>query len=69
MQSYLFLGYLQREHFYNGIYFDEYNIEFFGRVRPMAGMEIGVSFNYGDKIDFDNTRLGRVFNISPRIYI
>ena len=67
MQSFLFFGYLQREHFYNGIYFDENNINFFGQIRPRAGMEISVSFNYGDRIDFSNTRLGTAFNIAPRI--
>ena len=33
----------------------------------MAGMDIGIDIDYGDHIDFSNTRLGRMFSIGPRI--
>ncbi len=67
LQSIMFLGYNQRERFYDGIYFDEYVIFFFGQVRPMAGMEIGIDIDFGDHIDYDNTRLGRRFSVGPRM--
>ena len=67
LQSFIFLSYFQREHFYNGKYFDENKINFFGQMKPMAGMEIGLDFNYGDTIDFDNTRPGRILSIGPLI--
>jgi hypothetical protein len=67
MQSFIMMEYLQKEHFYNGLCFDEYSINFYTQMRPMAGMESGLDFSYGDKIDYDNTRLGRVLSLGPRI--
>ena len=63
----MFLGYNQGERFYNGKYFDEYAIFFFGRIRPMAGMDIGFDIDTGDRIDFLNTRLGEILTFGPRI--
>ena len=67
LQSFMFLGYNQGERFYNGKYFDEYAIFFFGRIRPMAGMDIGFDIDTGDRIDFLNTRLGEILTFGPRI--
>ncbi len=67
MQTYLYLEYAQGEHFYNSKYFDEYNIYFYGRIRPKAGMEIQLDVDYGDCIDYMNTRLGRMISIAPGI--
>ncbi len=67
MQSYVFLGFSQKDHLYKGINFDEHNLNFFTQMRPIAGMEIGLDLNYGDNIDYDNRRLGRVLSLGPRI--
>jgi hypothetical protein len=67
LQSFVFLGYNQGEHFYNGKYFDEYAIFLFGQIRPMAGMDIGFDLDTGDRIDFLNTRLGKILTFGPRI--
>ncbi|MFC1495397.1 DUF5916 domain-containing protein [Thermodesulfobacteriota bacterium] len=67
MQAYLDLGYSEREHFYNGKYFDEFNIAFFSQIRPKGGMEIQLEAEYGDCIDFANTRLGRMTSLGPRL--
>jgi hypothetical protein len=67
MQSFIFLGYSQGDHYYNGKYFDEYSIFMFGHIRPSSYMEIAMDFDYGDSIDYLNTRLGRMLTISPEI--
>jgi hypothetical protein len=67
LQSFMFLGYGQRQRFYNGNYFDEYFINFFGQMRPLAGMSISLGVNGGDTIDFVNTRLGQALSINPQI--
>ena len=67
MQSFMFLGYNQKDHFYNGRYFDEYSIFLFGHVRPSSYLELAMDFDYGDSIDYLNTRLGRMMTISPEI--
>jgi hypothetical protein len=67
LQSFMFLGYNQGERFYDGEYFDEYVIFFFGRIRPMAGMDIGFDLDVGDSIDYANTRLGKMLTFGPRI--
>lgn len=67
MQSYLDLYYSQKERLYNDKYFDEFNIGFYGNIRPKGGMEIQLQAEYGDCIDYANTRLGRMINIRPLI--
>ena len=39
MQSFMFMGYSQGEEYYNGEFFDEYNIFLFGHIRPRAGLD------------------------------
>ncbi len=67
LQSFLFLGFNQGEEFYNDENFDVYGIFFFGRIRPSSNLEIGIDFDYGDSIDYANTRLGRSLTIGPDI--
>lgn len=67
MQSFMFMGFNKGEKLYNSIFFDEYSIFFFGHIRPMAGLDIGFDINTGDRIDYYNTRLGKVFSFGPRV--
>jgi hypothetical protein len=67
MQSFMFLGFNQGERFYNDEYFDVYAIFLFGRIRPTSNLEIGIDFDYGDSIDYVNTRLGKSLTIGPDI--
>ena len=67
MQSFMFLGFNKGESFYNDEYFDVYGIFLFGRIRPTSNLEIGMDFDYGDSIDYANTRLGRSLTIGPEI--
>jgi hypothetical protein len=67
LQSFIFLGFNQGEEFYNDEYFDVYGVFLFGRIRPTSNLEIGMDFDYGDSIDYVNTRLGRALTIGPDI--
>lgn len=67
MQSFMFMGYNHGEKFYNGQFFDVYNVFFFGHIRPLASVDIGFDISTGDGIDYFNTRSGREFTISPQI--
>jgi hypothetical protein len=67
MQTYLDLGITQKECFYNNEYFDEYFINFYGRMRPMAGMEIQLDAEFGDRIDYMNTRSGKMLTVGPAL--
>ena len=67
MQAYLDLSYTQGERLYNNQYFDEYNVHFYGSIKPWAGMELQLETDFGDCIDFMNTRIGRMISLSPQI--
>ena len=67
MQSYMLITYNQGERFYNGKFFDEYTLGFIGRITPWAGVEFSVESNFGDSIDFVNTRPGRMLSIAPQL--
>ncbi|MBN1905334.1 MAG: carbohydrate binding family 9 domain-containing protein [Deltaproteobacteria bacterium] len=65
MQSFMFLTYRQGEELYNGVFFDKYTASLFGRIRPLAGVDISLDASYGDDIDYYNTRTGRQFSFGP----
>ena len=65
MQSFLHFNFNRREHFYNGQFFDEYVVHFFGNIKPRAGMFIGLNIDTGDRIDYANTRLGQILTVGP----
>jgi hypothetical protein len=67
MQAYLDLEFTRGESFYNSKFFEEYKIAFESIIKPMAGMEIRLDADFGDSIDFMNTRLGRMITLGPRI--
>ena len=66
-QSFMFLGYGQRRRFYEDRYFQEYFVNFFGQMKPLSGMSIGLGANGGDTIDFANARLGQQITVSPQV--
>ena len=66
-QSFLHFNYNKRKHFYNGRFFNEYVVNFFGNIQPRAGMIFGLNINTGDRIDFANTRPGWIFTVNPDV--
>ena len=67
LQSFVFLVYRWGDELYNNIYFDKYSVSLFGRIKPMAGVDISLDVSYGDSIDYLNTRSGKQFSINPWI--
>ncbi|MBN2418337.1 MAG: carbohydrate binding family 9 domain-containing protein [Deltaproteobacteria bacterium] len=67
LQSFVFLVYRRGDELYNNIYFDKYSISLFGRIKPMAGVDISLDVNYGDSIDYLNSRSGTQLSINPWI--
>lgn len=65
MQSFIVLGYNKGERFYNSRNFNEYSLSYFMRIKPTTNLDISLDINYGDKIDYVNTRLGKRLSISP----
>lgn len=66
-QSFLHFNFNRREHFYNGRFFDEYVVHFFGNIQPRSGITVGININTGDRIDFANTRPGWIFTARPNV--
>jgi len=52
---------------YNGVEFDRTDLQIHNCMTPWAPTELWVTFYYGDKIDYDNTRLGRRMRVAPGI--
>ena len=67
LQSFMFLTYRQGDKFYFNRNFDTYSISLFGRMKPMAGVDLSLDVSYGDSIDYSNIRPGRQLSINPWI--
>ncbi len=65
LQSFLSFSYRWGDELYNDIYFDKYTVSLFGRMKPMAGVDISLNIDYGDAIDYLNTRSGKQLSINP----
>ena len=65
LQSFVFLVYRWGDELYNDINFDKYTISLFGRMKPMSGVDMSLDVDYGDAIDYLNTRSGRQLSINP----
>jgi len=66
-QSTIAVGRVIRARLFDDILFDEEF--FFGRLQatPRRGLELQMRYGFGDRIDFDNSRLGENVRLSPRI--
>ncbi len=67
LQSHLSFNGTSRKTLFDGNYFDENIIRMFIQAFPVSGLRLELFARFGDQIDFDNTRLGEVFFISPEI--
>jgi hypothetical protein len=52
---------------YNGVEFDHRELQLHNCMAPRGGTDFFVNLTFGDKIDYDNTRLGRRLRINPGI--
>lgn len=67
LQSYLELGGLQSDVFYNGSFFDRSYVSLYGEVRPADGLFAALFVKRGDDIDFENTRPGKLAQFEPTL--
>ncbi len=67
--SYMSAFYRQGEEFYNGRFFDKSRTGIFGRVRPAAGVDMSLDINFGDDIDYMNTRQGKQVSVNPWVIV
>lgn len=67
LQSEFVLDFGKRESYWNGEYFDETFNQARGSFRPYGDLKLSLRFDWGDKIDFLNTRLGEEFRYRPQI--
>src|SRR5690606_22468187 len=65
VQSYMEIGGLRSEVFYNGILFDRSYGSLYGEVRPADGVFAALYVSRGDDIDFDNTMPGKLGRFEP----
>ncbi len=65
LQSFIQVGGLNRDLLFDDILFEETKISFYGEVKPMGGLSIGLSSRIGDQIDFANSRLGDELRLAP----
>lgn len=67
LQSEFVLDFGKRESYWNGEYFDETFNQARSSFRPYGDLKLSLRFDWGDKIDFLNTRLGEEFRYRPQI--
>ena len=65
LQSNMRVGIGTRERYWNGESFDESIRLLRAEFQPASGLKMGARFDWGDKVDFDNTRLGEEIRFRP----
>ncbi len=65
MQSFIQVGGLTRDRFFDDVLFDEQRISAYGEFQPRGGLILGMFMSRGDQIDFANTRLGEQTVFEP----
>jgi hypothetical protein len=68
LQSFFFLGGGTRERFFNGVQFDrETFVNTYVEIRPVGDLYLFAEVNFGDQIDFENTRLGDRLRVATQV--
>jgi hypothetical protein len=67
LQSYWELGHVERDRIWNGVRFFEYIWRVRGQIQPIRGVNFSFFARTGDRVDFANTKLGRVLTINPEL--
>lgn len=65
LQSWSRISFEVRDALFDDILFKEKKINFYGQMRPIGGLELGVRMEMGDQIDFSNSRLGDQVYFEP----
>jgi Domain of unknown function (DUF5916)/Carbohydrate family 9 binding domain-like len=64
-QSFLQVGALKRDRFWQGILFDESWWSLYGEIRPNSRIKLGMFIRKGEQIDFRNAKIADVIEVSP----
>ena len=64
-QSHIYVDYSRFREAYNNEEFDQNSFYIHHCAWPIGSLHYWLNFNFGDRIDYDNTRLGKRFRFSP----
>jgi hypothetical protein len=64
-QSHIYIEYSRIKEDYNNEMFDLNTFYIHHCARPIGSLHYWLNFNFGDRIDYNNTRLGKRFRFSP----
>jgi hypothetical protein len=67
MQSFVQLGVFAGKQLWDDRLFTQRGVFMYGQARPRGGLNLSVSINSGDQIDYDNSRLGEQLRIQPSV--
>lgn len=67
LQSSFSVGYNTRERFWDGQLFDEHFIALEGNFRPRRGVKLGLDTQFGEQIDFANSRAADFVRLRPEV--
>lgn len=67
MQSTIEIGTIFRHSLFADKYYQEQQVTFWGEVTPISGLAFSAFIRAGDRIDFDNARLGKELRIYPYV--
>lgn len=67
LQSYFEIGMNRRQQFWEGVLYDGEEMFMYGQVRPRGGLNLSLSVNRGDQVDFANSRLGKQLRVEPTV--
>ncbi|MET1254403.1 carbohydrate binding family 9 domain-containing protein [Aliikangiella maris] len=66
-QSLFETGIIKRRKYWNGYYFNERHMYSDLTITPIRGLKLYLSYEWGDNIDFANTRIGKQTSLIPEI--
>jgi hypothetical protein len=67
LQSYWELGHVERDRVWNDVRFRENIWRVRAQIQPIRGVNFSLFARTGDRVDFANTQLGRVYTINPSL--
>jgi len=65
MQSWTQIGFEREEQLWDGVVYKGGKIKLYTSVKPVGGLQLGLFADYGDQIDFANSRQGDQLRLEP----
>jgi hypothetical protein len=67
LQSFAQIGFVDQQESWGGQRYDLRRVWSYGQFRPSGALNLNLSFNVGDQIDFANSRLGEQLRLAPSV--